>query len=85
MSALERSSLTVIRKRSLLTTDSAENRFDQMFFVDIPNQTEREAIWNILVRKQGRNSHPRSVLTDIPNFLAASLRAFLNSRRRFII
>jgi SpoVK/Ycf46/Vps4 family AAA+-type ATPase len=30
-------------------------RWDQMFFVDLPNVTEREAIWNIQVRKHGRN------------------------------
>ena len=26
-----------------------------MFFVDLPNQTEREAIWTIQIRKHGRN------------------------------
>jgi SpoVK/Ycf46/Vps4 family AAA+-type ATPase len=26
-----------------------------MFFVDLPNQTEREAIWTIQIRKRGRN------------------------------
>lgn len=31
-------------------------RWDQMFFVDLPNQTEREAIWIIQIRKHGR--HP---------------------------
>jgi hypothetical protein len=31
-------------------------RWDQMFFVDLPNQQEREAIWNIQIRKHGRNS-----------------------------
>lgn len=30
-------------------------RWDQMFFVDLPNQTEREAIWTIQIRKHGRN------------------------------
>lgn len=30
-------------------------RWDQMFFVDLPNQTEREAIWNIQIGKHGRN------------------------------
>jgi ATP-dependent 26S proteasome regulatory subunit len=30
-------------------------RWDQMFFVDLPNQAEREAIWTIQIRKHGRN------------------------------
>jgi hypothetical protein len=30
-------------------------RWDQMFFVDLPNLAEREAIWNIQIRKHGRN------------------------------
>jgi hypothetical protein len=30
-------------------------RWDQMFFVDLPNQTEREAIWTIQILKHGRN------------------------------
>ena len=30
-------------------------RWDQMFFVDLPNVAEREAIWTIQIRKQGRN------------------------------
>jgi len=30
-------------------------RWDQMFFVDLPNQAEREAIWSIQIRKHGRN------------------------------
>jgi SpoVK/Ycf46/Vps4 family AAA+-type ATPase len=29
-------------------------RWDQMFFVDLPNQAEREAIWTIQIRKHGR-------------------------------
>jgi SpoVK/Ycf46/Vps4 family AAA+-type ATPase len=31
-------------------------RWDQMFFVDLPNAAERQAIWNIQIRKHGRNS-----------------------------
>lgn len=30
-------------------------RWDQMFFVDLPNQIEREAIWTIQIRKHHRN------------------------------
>ena len=30
-------------------------RWDQMFFVDLPNVAEREAIWTIQIRKHGRN------------------------------
>jgi SpoVK/Ycf46/Vps4 family AAA+-type ATPase len=30
-------------------------RWDQMFFVDLPNLAEREAIWTIQIRKHGRN------------------------------
>jgi len=30
-------------------------RWDQMFFVDLPNQGEREAIWTIQIRKHRRN------------------------------
>ena len=31
-----------------------KGRFDELFFVDLPNQAEREAIWEIQVRKHGR-------------------------------
>ncbi len=30
-------------------------RWDQMFFVDLPNVEERQAIWQIQIRKHGRN------------------------------
>jgi len=30
-------------------------RWDQMFFVDLPNVAERETIWTIQIRKHGRN------------------------------
>lgn len=30
-------------------------RWDQMFFVDLPNVEERQAIWTIQIRKYGRN------------------------------
>jgi SpoVK/Ycf46/Vps4 family AAA+-type ATPase len=32
-----------------------KGRFDELFFVDLPNQTEREAIWNIQIRNYGRD------------------------------
>jgi hypothetical protein len=32
-----------------------KGRFDELFFVDLPNQAEREAIWAIQVRKYGRD------------------------------
>ena len=32
-----------------------KGRFDEMFFVDLPNQAEREAIWKIQVTKYGRD------------------------------
>ena len=32
-----------------------KGRFDELFFVDLPNQVEREAIWTIQVQKYGRN------------------------------
>lgn len=31
-----------------------KGRFDELMFVDLPNQTEREAIWGIQIRKYGR-------------------------------
>lgn len=31
-------------------------RWDQMFFVDLPNLAERDAIWTIQIRKHGRNA-----------------------------
>ena len=31
-----------------------KGRFDELFFVDLPNQTEREAIWAIQIGKYGR-------------------------------
>jgi SpoVK/Ycf46/Vps4 family AAA+-type ATPase len=32
-----------------------KGRIDELFFVDLPNQAEREAIWTIQVQKYGRN------------------------------
>src|ERR1039458_462127 len=31
-----------------------KGRFDELFFVDLPNQAEREAIWEIQIGKHGR-------------------------------
>jgi AAA+ superfamily predicted ATPase len=33
-----------------------KGRWDELFFVDLPNQAEREAIWEIQIGKHGRNS-----------------------------
>jgi SpoVK/Ycf46/Vps4 family AAA+-type ATPase len=33
-----------------------KGRFDEMFFVDLPNQAEREVIWDIQISKYGRNA-----------------------------
>src|SRR3954463_13281478 len=33
-----------------------KGRFDELFFVDLPNQTEREAIWSIQIAKYGRDA-----------------------------
>src|ERR1017187_3916856 len=33
-----------------------KGRFDELFFVDLPNLTEREAIWGIQISKYGRNA-----------------------------
>ena len=30
-------------------------RWDELFFVDLPNQQEREAIWEIQITKHGRD------------------------------
>ncbi|MGZ4961691.1 MAG: AAA family ATPase [Limisphaerales bacterium] len=32
-----------------------KGRFDELWFVDLPNQTEREAIWKIQIAKHGRD------------------------------
>ncbi|MDD2708130.1 MAG: AAA family ATPase [Verrucomicrobiae bacterium] len=32
-----------------------KGRFDELFFVDLPNQEERQAIWGIQIAKHGRN------------------------------
>jgi SpoVK/Ycf46/Vps4 family AAA+-type ATPase len=32
-----------------------KGRFDELFFVDLPNQAEREAIWDIQIGKHGRD------------------------------
>ena len=32
-----------------------KGRFDELFFVDLPNQAEREAIWTIQIAKHGRD------------------------------
>src|SRR5512141_584230 len=33
-----------------------KGRFDELFFVDLPNQAEREAIWEIQIAKYGRDA-----------------------------
>jgi SpoVK/Ycf46/Vps4 family AAA+-type ATPase len=33
-----------------------KGRFDELWFVDLPNQTEREAIWSIQIAKYRRNA-----------------------------
>jgi len=33
-----------------------KGRFDELFFVDLPNLSEREAIWNIQISKYGREA-----------------------------
>jgi hypothetical protein len=33
-----------------------KGRFDDLFFVDLPNQTEREVIWEIQINKYGRDA-----------------------------
>jgi len=33
-----------------------KGRWDELFFVDLPNQAEREAIWQIQIAKYGRDS-----------------------------
>ena len=33
-----------------------KGRFDALFFVDLPNQTERQAIWKIQISKYGRDA-----------------------------
>ena len=33
-----------------------KGRWDELFFVDLPNQTEREAIWKIQISKYGRDA-----------------------------
>jgi len=32
-----------------------KGRFDELFFVDLPNLSERETIWNIQISKYGRD------------------------------
>src|SRR6185295_11842819 len=32
-----------------------KGRFDEIFYVDLPNQTERESIWTIQISKYGRD------------------------------
>jgi len=34
-----------------------KGRWDELFFVDLPNQTEREAIWSIQIEKYGRKAN----------------------------
>ena len=33
-----------------------KGRWDELFFVDLPNQSEREAIWNLQIAKHGRDA-----------------------------
>ena len=40
-----------------------KGRFDEIFCINLPNQAEREAIWEIQIRKYGRNAGD----FDIPN------------------
>jgi SpoVK/Ycf46/Vps4 family AAA+-type ATPase len=39
-----------------------KGRFDELFFVDLPNQTEREAIWEIQIGKHGRDPRDLDVV-----------------------
>lgn len=39
-----------------------KGRFDELFFVDLPNQTEREAIWNIQIKNYGRDPRDYDVM-----------------------
>ena len=32
-----------------------KGRFDELFFVDLPNEAERESIWRLVIRKQRRD------------------------------
>jgi SpoVK/Ycf46/Vps4 family AAA+-type ATPase len=34
-----------------------KGRWDELFFVDLPNQRERETIWQIQIKKYGRNAN----------------------------
>jgi AAA+ superfamily predicted ATPase len=40
-----------------------KGRFDELFFVDLPNQHEREAIWDIQISKYGRHSKDFDLVT----------------------
>ena len=39
-----------------------KGRFDELFFVDLPNEAEREAIWRIVVEKQHRDPRDYDLL-----------------------
>jgi SpoVK/Ycf46/Vps4 family AAA+-type ATPase len=58
-----------------------KGRFDELFFVDLPNANEREEIWRIQIRKAGRNPEKfelssLSKLTD--GWSGAEIEALLN-------
>lgn len=65
-----------------------KGRFDELFFVDLPNQTEREAIWTIQIAKYRRNAKDFDTVqlsrategltgSEIENvFVAAMFKAF---------
>ncbi|MDE7302014.1 MAG: hypothetical protein K2N60_01695, partial [Oscillospiraceae bacterium] len=44
-----------------------KGRFDEIFFVDLPNQTERKMIFNVHIKKRRKNDFPN---IDIPKLVS---------------
>ena len=59
-----------------------KGRFDEVFFVDLPNTTERVAIWNVHSRKYGKPAaaeHAAHLARITPGFTGAEIEAALVS------
>lgn len=57
-----------------------KGRFDQIFFVDLPDETEREEIWKVHIRRHGRDPkafNTRLLATSTDGFTGAEIESIV--------
>ena len=62
-----------------------KGRFDELFFVDLPNAKEREAIWEIQIEKFGRDAAAfdlRQLAKSTDGFTGSEIELLLDAVRR---